>query len=70
MAEFENTRRIVYEGGATFILVCDKCKRFVKADETIKVNEITGLVPGTNAFCSKCGRTEMIFEGFFKRFVS
>ena len=61
---YENTRRIQYTGGATFVPVCTKCGRYVKADSTIKVNEAVGLHPGPNATCSKCGRTEMIFEGF------
>ena len=39
--------------------------RFVVADPTIKVNEIVGLVDECNAACSKCGRTKMLFEGFF-----
>jgi hypothetical protein len=63
MNEYENFRRISYgEDGATFIPVCSKCGRFVKADKEIYVNEITGLKPGPNATCSKCGRVEMIFS--------
>lgn len=61
---YENTRRIQYDGGATFVPVCEACGRFVKADEVVKTNEITGLHPGPNATCSKCGRTRMHFEGF------
>jgi ribosomal protein S26 len=61
---YENFRRKCYEGGAQFVPVCEKCGRFVKADKTIRVNEITGLHPGPNADCSKCGRTRMLFEGF------
>lgn len=61
---FEGARRLQYQGGATFVPVCIKCGRFVKADEKILVNEITGLKPGPNATCRKCGRTEMYFEGF------
>ena len=62
--EYENTRRIEYEGGATFVPVCSKCGRFVKADNTIFVNDISGLIDQPNATCSKCGRTKMLFEGF------
>ena len=63
--QYENTRRVVYEGdGATFVPVCQYCGRFVKADPKIMVNEVSGLHPGPNATCSKCGRTRMIFEGF------
>jgi len=61
---YEKTRRQNYEGGAQFIPVCETCGRYVKADDTIKVNEITGLSPEPNATCKKCGRTKMIFEGF------
>lgn len=64
MNEYEGTRRVCYGGGATFIPVCETCGRFVKADFFIWVNEITGLSKGENAFCSKCGRTHMVFEGF------
>ncbi len=62
--EYENIRRIVYDGGATFIPVCEKCHRFVKADKTINVCEMKGLSPEPNATCKKDGRTRMIFEGF------
>ena len=62
--EYEGMRRIVYgDSGATFVPVCVKCGKFVKADETIFIGE-GGLKPGPNATCKKCGRTEMIFEGF------
>jgi hypothetical protein len=61
----ENARRLFYNGGACFIPVCEKCKRFVKADKKIMVNDFQGLSEKPNAKCSKCGRTKMIFEGFF-----
>lgn len=64
MYEYENTRRISYEGGAVFIPVCEQCGRFVKADDTVNVSEAAGLHPGPNATCSKCGPTRMLFEGF------
>lgn len=70
MFEYENMRRVVYKdktgriGNAQFIPVCENCGRFVKADKTIKVNELNGLADEPNATCSKCGRTKMIFEGF------
>lgn len=60
---YENTRRIVYEDGATFVPVCEKCGRFVKADDSITV-KADGLSKEPNASCSKCGRTFMLFEGF------
>jgi hypothetical protein len=59
--------RVQYEGcGATFLLVCPKCNRFVKADATIKVygdGYIKEDVP--NATCSKHGRVAMPFEGYY-----
>jgi hypothetical protein len=61
---YENMKRKVYEEGATFIPVCEKCGRFVKADDFILVNEMQGLSKEPNATCSKDGRTRMIFEGF------
>lgn len=65
MYEYEGTRRIQYgQEGATFIPVCEKCGRFVKSDENIKFNEVTGISKNPNATCKKCGRTHMIFEGF------
>jgi hypothetical protein len=62
--EYENVRRIEYEGGAVFVPVCSQCGRFVKADDTIIVN-MDGLAPQPNATCKRCGRVEMLFEGFF-----
>ena len=65
MYEYEGVRRITYgEEGATFIPVCMKCGRFVKADDVVFVSEGAGLKKQPNATCSKCGRTEMMFEGF------
>ncbi len=65
MYDYKNTRRIIYNGGVTFVPVCEKCGRFVKSDEIIKTNESIGLSKECNSTCSKCGRTHMIFEGFF-----
>jgi hypothetical protein len=62
--EYESVRRVVYgEDRATFVPVCFKCGRFVKADATVYTND-NGLRPGPNAYCARCGRTEMLFEGF------
>lgn len=61
--DYESTRRITYEGGATFVPVCKKCGRFVKADAHVYESE-AGLAQQPNATCKKCGRTEMLFEGF------
>lgn len=63
---YENTRRVMYLGGATFVPVCEKCGRYVKADDIIRASEGQGLSPETNATCAKCGRTRMIFEGFME----
>lgn len=61
---YEGVRRVVYgDEGATFVPVCVQCGRFVKADETVRfVYEGPPHVP--NATCAKCGRTEMLFEGY------
>lgn len=61
---YENVLRQRYDGGATFVPVCEKCFRFVRADNTIEVNEWLGLADKPNATCKKCGRTRMLFEGF------
>lgn len=62
--EYEGVRRVAYDGGASFVPVCEKCGRFVKADENIRLNHESQLLTPPNATCSKCGRTTMIFEGF------
>lgn len=62
--QYENTRRIVYGEGATFVPVCIKCGRYVKADDSILVNDANGVKEQPNATCTKCGRTQMLFEGF------
>ena len=63
--EYVDVRRIEYGEGAIFVPVCEKCNRFVKADKTIKFNVEGQLHPDPNATCSKCGRTRMIFEGYY-----
>ena len=66
--EYEFVRRVVYgEGeyeGATFIPVCYQCFRFVRPDTTMRFQNHT-VARGPNAYCMKCGRTEMLFEGFY-----
>lgn len=64
MYEYENMKRIQYESGATFIPVCETCRQFVKPDKVIRVSEGEGLHKDPNAYCKKCGRTHMVFEGF------
>ena len=63
--QYEGLRRIVYVGGATFVPVCEKCGRFVRSDEKIIINGLEELVRQPNATCKRCGRVEMLFEGFF-----
>ena len=60
MYEFENETYLQFEGGAMFVRRCETCYRFVKADETVLVNDRQA----NNATCSKCGRTKMIFIGY------
>lgn len=62
--EYENVRRVSYDGGACFIPVCEKCGRFVRENATITVSEEGGLSDEPNAMCKKCGPTRMPFEGF------
>lgn len=67
--EYEGVRRVVYGGkkseyhGATFVPVCPICGRFVKADDRMGFRGGT-ITEGSNATCHKCGRVEMLFEGF------
>lgn len=64
--EYEGVGRLVYgDEGATFIPVCEKCGRFVKADGTVSFNGFGDYKKAPNATCKKCGRIEMIFEGFY-----
>ena len=63
--EYENMRRITYGYGTSFIPVCEKCCRFIKADKSIMFN-FDGAFDQEkpNATCKKCGRTKMLFEGY------
>lgn len=69
---YEGVRRVAYPdpsgecGDALFVQVCSTCGRFVKADQTIRCG-YDGLAPGPNATCKRCGRVEMVFEGFFSK---
>ena len=65
MFEYENVRRVSYDGGAVFVPVCVRCGRFVKPDDKILTTyDGLGIDKRPNATCSKCGRTRMLFEGF------
>lgn len=57
-------KHISYGSGATFIPKCVTCGRYVKADLSIKYNDIEGLSDKPNCTCSKCGRSKMLFQGF------
>ena len=65
--EYESVRRVVYGedeyAGATFVPVCSLCHQFVRPDATIRFRNHT-IAKEPNATCSRCGRTEMLFEGF------
>jgi hypothetical protein len=60
-----NAPWISYEGGATFVRVCENCSRFVKSDDEVTWTNLFGLKDCPNATCKKCGRTKMIFVGFY-----
>lgn len=61
---YEGVRRVQYgDEGATFIPVCEKCGRFVKAPATMQF-VYEGPPRGPHTECSKCGPTQMIFEGY------
>jgi hypothetical protein len=63
--EYDGMRRVVYgSNGASFIPVCEKCSRLVKADPVLIVHGDGRVKDVPNATCSKCGRTRMLFEGY------
>ena len=64
--DLDTGRRLVFGDGAYFIPKCVTCCRYVKADDTIRFSESGDGPPvdRPNATCSKCGRTQMIFEGY------
>jgi len=63
--ELHRKAYICADGGvAQFIPVCPICARFVKADLQVWMNE-HGEVRMPNATCSRCGRVNMPFEGYF-----
>lgn len=64
--EYQDFRRVLYgDFCASFIPVCPKCRRFVKADPFItftRDGDFDEKLP--NATCHKCGRVAMPFEGY------
>lgn len=75
MSDIDERRRITYHspefGTMVFIPACEKCGRFVKADDAMRM-KVTGdssagpqVDPVTpNADCKRCGRVAMLWEGF------
>jgi hypothetical protein len=62
---YEGMRRICYgDEGATFVPVCEKCGRFVKADQNVVFTYDGPPLDAPNATCKKCGRVQMLFEGY------
>ena len=62
---YEGVRRVCYgDDGATFVPVCVKCGRFVKADKTMVFQGPNRQPVEPNATCSRCGRTAMLWEGY------
>lgn len=63
--DYSEFRRVVYgKDGATFIPACPSCGRFVKADERAHFGN-DGQPDRPNGTCSKCGRIQMIWEGYY-----
>lgn len=58
---YEGTRRVVYGEGATFVPVCVHCGRFVRAPKTARFSWSDAKI---RVKCSKCGPSEMLFEGW------
>jgi hypothetical protein len=65
IADFEYTdvHRIQYGDGATFIPICEKCRRFIKPPANIKFDH-QGQPIGLYANCTNCGATTMPWEGY------
>ena len=61
--EYENTRRAIYDG-AYFVPVCSKCSRYVKAPKEMVFNH-EGQPKPNQVDCKKCGKTDMLFEGYY-----
>ena len=65
MEQYQETSRITYGSeGAMFIPVCSKCSRFVKANPEVTFDWRGQPVDMPNAKCSKCGETQMIWDGY------
>ena len=63
--DYVGLRRVAYgPDHATFVPVCSQCGRFVRADPAVSISEVSGVAKQPNATCKRCGRVEMLFEGF------
>lgn len=64
------TPLVSYAGDMVFARICPKCGRYVKADAEVTVYG-DDLEPvyherrHANATCSRCGRVEMTFQGYY-----
>lgn len=65
MYDFAEEKRIIYGDGAMFLRRCKKCCRFVKAPESMVFNGLGNYIEEKNVDCSKCGKTSLVFEGFY-----
>ena len=52
-------------GDAVFTRICPTCGRFVKADDEMMFRNDGEFNHEPNATCSRCGRVEMEFEGWY-----
>lgn len=59
----DESPRVVYGEGATFVRVCPRCGRIVKADDALMTRG-GSVTMEPNATCSRCGRVAMPFEGW------
>lgn len=57
-------RKCYGEDGALFVPVCPTCGRFVKADDSVRINGLGEVSKEPNATCKKHGRVCMPFEGY------
>jgi hypothetical protein len=55
---------ITFGDGMTFERRCSKCNRFVKAAKRVTTGA-DGQPVGNNATCRRCGRTRMLFIGYY-----
>ena len=55
---------VVFGDGMTFVRRCARCGRFVRAHKRVRVDG-QGQPVAPNAVCDKCGRTHMLFVGYY-----